>query len=319
MNLSFEHPVYLWYLFSIPLLIITHFLSLRSAKRKAMEFANFKTLKRVAGKKYLTKNTIILIIRVLVITLLILSASGTTLWYTTERNDNNYVIAIDVSSSMASKDVKPTRLEAAKKYSELFIDTLNTKTEIGVLTFSGVTLIEQTMTDDKEDVKAAIKDITIVKAGGTDIPGAIITGTNMLLSTPTRGRVLIMLTDGSSTLGNFIDKSLQKAVDYAVKNHVVINAVGIGSETGPIGYLPEYYNISATYNERTLRLMTNSTGGTLLEAKNEEEMKQAFAALTDAAEEAYVKVRLDLGLLVTALLLLFIEWGLINSRYRRIT
>ncbi|MFP4524402.1 MAG: BatA domain-containing protein, partial [Candidatus Woesearchaeota archaeon] len=101
MHLTFENPIYLWYLASIPLLVLTHFLSLRMAKRKAMRFANFQTLKRIAGERMVTKNVSVLIFRVLTVALLVLAASGVRLWYMAPQSDNNYVIGLDVSSSMS--------------------------------------------------------------------------------------------------------------------------------------------------------------------------------------------------------------------------
>lgn len=318
MQLSFDNPVYLWYFASIPLLIITHFISLKTAKHKAMRFANFRTLKRIAGDRLLTKNTNVLILRVIILSLLIFAAAGTKLWYETERSDNNYVIAIDVSSSMAAKDILPTRLEAAKLYANNFIGQLDSKSKVGVVSFSGVTLIEQVLSEDKSLSEVAIDEIEVVSAGGTDVPGAVITSTNLLLSDPDKGRVIIMLTDGSSTLGNFIDNSLDKAVEYAQEQHVIIHTVGIGSESGPIGYLPEYYNISATYNLRTLNLLTNSTGGVLFESYTDEEVDESYADLIGEKDKAIVHIKLDYGLLILGILMLFIEWGLTNTRYRRI-
>ena len=108
MYFTFENPVYLWYLASLPLLIMTHFLSLRTAKRKGMRFANFQTLKRIDGKKFITRNTLLLIIRLVVLLLLIGAASGVRVWYKASESDTNYVIAIDSSSSMAAKHFDPT-------------------------------------------------------------------------------------------------------------------------------------------------------------------------------------------------------------------
>ncbi|MBW2982780.1 VWA domain-containing protein [Candidatus Woesearchaeota archaeon] len=318
MNLTFENPVYLWYLASIPLLVLTHFLSLRMAKRKAMRFANFQTLKRIAGERLVTKNVSVLIFRVLTVALLVLAASGVRMWYKAPQSDNNYVIGLDVSSSMSAKDFSPDRLETAKSYAKEFVDTLNERTKAGVVTFAGVTMIEQTLTDDKAAVKSSIDRVQLTQTGGTDMPGALITATNMLLSDSDGGKVFILFTDGSSTLGNFIDGSLDQATEYAVEHKVVVNGVGIGTESAPIGYLPEYYNISSVFGLDNLRLITNRTSGVTIPASEEQDLEAAYVDLLKRSDESLVDVRLDLMFLVAGLLLLFIEWGLINSRYRRV-
>ena len=92
MYLSFEHPTYLWYLLSIPLLIVTHYAFLKYTRRRALKFANFQALKRVTDEKVVTKNHIQLIIRCAIIISLILAMAQTTLWYKGQSNNNNFII-----------------------------------------------------------------------------------------------------------------------------------------------------------------------------------------------------------------------------------
>lgn len=317
MYFTFENPVYLWYLASLPLLVMTHFLSLRTTKIKAMRFANFHTLKRIEGRKFITRNYLLLVLRLIILALLIAAASGIRVWYKTDQSDTNYVIAIDSSSSMAAKDFPPNRLEVAKTLATEFVNNINAQAKVGVLSFSGVTLVQQTLTEQHYEATLAIQSIGVTKAGGTDIPGAIITGVNLLLAEPEKGKAVVLFTDGSTTLGSFMDGSINEALAYAQQHKVVVHSIGIGSESVPIGYLPELYNISATYDLENLQLITNSTGGVLLEARANPE--DALQTLLGQAEESYVSIRVDLGLLVLGILLLFIEWGLINTRFRRIT
>jgi len=316
-DLAFENPIYLWYLLSIPLLIYTHFYFFRHAKSKAMKFANFEALKRVTGEKLITKNISILLIRSLILICVILAASGAVFWHEGNVNDNDFVIAIDASASMAAQDVVPTRLEAAKQTAIDFVNNMKSKSSIGVISFSGTTFIEITPIDNKESLKKTIENIEIAKIGGTDIAGAIITGTNLLLNSQ-KGKTIILITDGSNTVGAFIADSVKNSIDYAVKSHVIIHTIGVGSESGPIGYLPEYYNISAVYSENTLIEISNSTQGNYYKAMNTDELSQAYQDISQKSTKGLIPVKLSYGLMLIALLLLFIEWGLISTRFRRI-
>jgi Ca-activated chloride channel family protein len=315
-RITFENPMYLWYLLGIPLLIYTHFYLLRHSKAKAMKFANFDALKRVTGEKLITKNTSVLVMRVLVLACIIVAASGVVLWYQTQVNENDFIIAIDVSASMAAQDVAPTRLEAAKQTAIDFIDQLSSRSTIGIVTFSGTTFIDSIPIDNKNTLKKTIEVIEVAKTGGTDIAGAIITSTNMLLPSK-KGKTIIIFTDGSNTVGAFIENSIQNGLDYAIRNHVVIHAIGIGSEAGPIGYLPEYYNISAVYNENILKDVTNQTGGYYYQATDTSGLKQAYHDISLAAQKAYVPLPLSYSLMLIALVLLFLEWGFISTRFRK--
>ncbi len=316
-NLTFDNPLYLWYLLSIPFLIYTHFYLFRHTKLKAMKFANFDALKRVTGEKLITKNITLIVLRSILLACIILAVSGTTLWYSGLVNQNDFVIAIDVSASMAAQDIQPTRLEAAKNYANEIIDNLQTVSNIGIITFSGTTFIDSALIDNRDTLKKTIEAIEIAEIGGTDIAGALITGTNMLLASE-KGKTIILMTDGSNTVGAFISDSVKNALDYAKRNHVVVHAIGIGSESGPIGYLPQYYNVSAVYNENTLLDITNQTGGEYYIVKSNADLRAAEDKLEEASNKAMIPVKLSYGLMLVVLLLLFIEWGLVNTRFRRI-
>ena len=316
-SITFDNPVYLWYLLSIPLLIYTHFYLFRHSKARAMKFANFEALKRVTGEKLITKNITILIIRILILASVIIAASGAVIWYEGRVNRNDFVIAIDTSASMAAKDVTPTRLEAAKEAATDFINNLQTKSSIGIVSFSGTTFIESVPIDNKESLRKIISNIEVAKTGGTDISGAIITSTNLLLNSD-KGRSIILITDGSNTVGAFIRDSIKSSAEYAAEKHTVVHTVGVGSEAGPIGYLPEYYNVSAVYNEQTLKDISNMTYGEYFEAKNKEQLVEAYHDISESAKTGFIDIELSHPLMLLALLLLFLEWGLISTRFRKI-
>jgi Ca-activated chloride channel family protein len=318
MYLTFENPIYLWFLFAIPLFIISHFFFLRRSKSKAIKFANFEALQRVSGDKLITKNMTLLILRIMIIFCLVIAAAGTTYWYKGKSNNISYVVALDVSASMTSEDIKPTRFEAAKEYIRYFADSFDSRTKLGLVTFSGVTTIELYPLDSKLEFDMAVNEAEVLSTGGTDIPGAIITSTNMLLAEREAGRAILLVSDGINTMGAFISESMTEAVEYAKNNQVVIYTVGVGSDAGPLGYLPEYYNISSYYNEELLEYVSNETGGKYVYAEDSDQLMQAFDFLKLNVDDRYLDIDLSFGALLLSLGLLFVEWGLSNTVYRRI-
>ena len=318
MYLQFQQPVYLWFLLSIPLFIITHFWFLKSSRTKAIKFANFEALRRIAGEKLLTKNITHLVVRILVMFCLIMAISGATLWYKGMGNDVNFVVALDTSASMTSEDVSPTRFKAAKEYMEIFIDELDSETKLGLVTFAGSTMVEQTLTEKKSEFLLQLEGASISSTGGTDIPGAIITSTNLLLSEPDKGKTILLISDGVNTLGAFISDSVKQAVKYAKDNQVTINTIGLGTNTGPIGYLPEYYNLSSRYDSDLLRTIAEETEGSYVYVSSTDELRQAYQRFTENKTEKYLPVDLSLIGSLAALALLFFEWGIANTIYRRV-
>jgi Ca-activated chloride channel family protein len=317
MYVTFTHPEYLWYLLSVPLLVVSHFAFLKYSKRKALRFANFYALKKVSDQKILTKNHLVLIMRIFILIFMILAISGTIIWYKGYTNNNDYVIAIDISASMTAQDFPPTRLEAAKDFSIQFIDKVRSDSLIGVVSFTGGAFIEAIPTRQFGKVQDTIKDLEIAHAGGTNIADAIVTSTNLLLNSE-KGKTIILITDGSNTAAYFTKNPITEGIRYAQQNKVTIYTIGLGSNIGPIGYLPEYYNVSAVYDENNLFRMANETGGKYYDAKNPAELGAAYSDILSESQQAYIKVDMGLGLMIIALALVFIEWGMISTRFRSI-
>ncbi len=315
MDLTFNNPSYLWLLLSLPLLTITHFILLRYTKKKAIKFVNFDAMKRVSGFTLLTKNIPILILRLGVLLFFILGVAGTTLWYYGKTNENDFVLAIDASASMTTKDFEPDRLEAAKYSAVGFVNSLTTKTEIGVVSFAGIASIEQLTTADLLKVKEKINNIDVMVAGGTDLSAAIITSTNMLLNSR-KGKTIILLTDGSNTAGPFVDDIVQRGIDYAKKHHVVVHTIGIGTNESLVGFLPEELGVKSVFDTSALERIANQTNGEFYKAENKQELVSAYNSISEMSEEGFLSVDLSYTFLLIALIIVFIEWGLINTRFR---
>jgi len=316
MEITFSNPTFLLFLISIPMLIISHIFTVRYLERRAVRFANFEAIRRVTGGDrasiknsiLLTRNTPLLIMRLVSLTMLIFAAAGTSLWMYGTANNYNYVISIDASSSMLADDFSPTRLAAAKLAASEFVQTLPGRSSIGVLSFSGIPFIEQQPTTDKGKVLTAIERIKVRDAGGTDIASAIITGVNMLM--PQDTRALILLTDGRSTVG----VPLQEGVDYAVANHAVVNAIGVATLEG--GHYLQGSEVSIL-DEQSLQQVSQITGGKYLRAENPTAIAESLGSIASTAQ-GYYSVDLSGGLLLLSIGVLFIEWGLVTTRFKTI-
>lgn len=306
MEVVFAKPVYLWILGIIPLLIFIHFYSLRHGRKQALKFANYEAIRRVTGEQIVTKNILLLLMRLIVVVFLVLAAAGTAVWYIGSATEFDMVLAIDASSSMLAEDYQPNRLEAAKSAMTLFAQTVPGEVEVGLITFSGASFIKLKPTDNMQDVVAAIGKIEIEKLGGTDLGQAIITSANVM---PKEGpRVIVLLTDGQSNVGLDPDEGL----DYIKDDKIVVHTIGMGTkEGGPIG------DISATFqvDEETLKHIADATKGQFFMPRDVESLKAAFMSLAQF-KDAPIKKDLSLYLLTIAVGLIFIEWGLIGTRYK---
>ncbi len=316
-SIFFSKPEFLWLLLLLPAVIFAHFFFLFKTQKKALLFANFEALRRVDGKRHVVRNTPVLILRLFILLLLIISLSGVTVYYDGLRSNSDYVLAIDTSASMLTKDLTPSRFVVAKQGAITFINSLSSQTKVGLVSFSGVTKILSPLSFNHLDTHVNIGLLNISALSGTDITGAIVTGTNLLISS-NNSRSLIIFTDGIDTMGSFIDNSIKQAVAYALENDVVINTVGLGSNSAPVGYLPEIYNLKSSLDKKTLAYIANQTGGVVLFPKTSQDLLIGLKRLSSGTHKASLSFSLEKYGVLFSLLFLLIEWVFINLRFRRV-
>jgi len=307
-DVSFLNIQFLWALFTIPIMVALHFFMLKYTKRRAIIFANFEALKRVTGNVVLSKNITILIARILIILFLTLSAAGMTIWMKGPTSEFNYVIAVDTSSSMLADDFTPNRLIVAKQTAQDFVNQLNAETKIGVVSFSGISKVDTSITNDKKEVNSVIDKLDISSAGGTDISGAIITSVNILMSEPDKSRAVIVLTDGQQTIGS----PLEEGINYATSKNTLVHTIGIATEKG--GKF-EMTQLLSTLDETALKSISDNTGGKYFRVADKATMDAAFKEIVKSSEQN-IPFQLRLPFLIVGILLLFLEWVLINTRFR---
>lgn len=309
MEIVFRNTFYLWFLLVIPIMVVAHFFSLRYLKKRAIKFSNFIALARVSEKVGISSNYFVLLLRVLVFVAIIFAIAGTVLWYDGSKIDADYVIAIDASASMLAEDFLPNRFEASKAAANEFVNSLPFYSSVGLISFSGTSFVNQPITLDKMIISESIDALEIMRSGGTDIGGAIVTGTNLLMNSD-KPRVIVIITDGRANVGF----NVQNAIEYANRNYVIINTIAIGTEEGYFVEIDEALGpLGVDTNE--LNLTATSTGGEFYYPKTNEELGNIY---NEIARSKKTKVSLDLTffLLIFILAVLFLEWILINTRYR---
>ncbi|MEK6864338.1 MAG: VWA domain-containing protein [Nanoarchaeota archaeon] len=306
MNIEFLKPQYLLLLGVIPLIIFVHFYSLKHGRKQALKFANFDAIRRVTGERVIAKNVLLLLLRVIAVVTLIMAASGTKLWYEGQTLDYDLVLAIDASSSMLAEDYKPNRMEATKATLLMFLDTMPSSVNIGLLSFSGAAYIHSLPTNDFDKLRESIRTMDIQKLGGTDIGTAIITSTNMLSGQ--KPRVVILLSDGQSNIG----VNPEDALEYIKDTKVTIYTIGIGTSEGGI-----ISDIGASFkiDEDTLKLIASTTGGQYFRPTDEASLMATFGEIAKFSDRP-IGLDISIYLLFMTVLLLFVEWGLISTKYK---
>jgi Ca-activated chloride channel family protein len=302
--LIFTKPQFLIFLLAIPILIFFNIISIKLSKRRAIKFANFDAISRVRGADVFSKNISILYLHILIIILVVATISGMAWVGQVQSTDQSFVLVIDASRSMSAQDILPTRLDVAKKAAMDFLNMVPIKTRMGVISFAGATYIEQEVTDDSLLLANAINNINIKDIGGTDMLNSIVAAANLLSAE--ESRTVIMISDGSININ-----SLQKAVDYAKANNILVYTLGIGTEEGGVDEIGALFKIS----EETLTLLAENTGGKYYNIADIEDFYFSLNDIILLTKKTAV-FNLSVYLMILAIILFVLEFILISTRYR---
>ena len=189
-------------------------------------------------------------------------------------------MAIDVSASMLSQDLKPNRFEALKKVASQFVkDRPNDR--IGLVIYAGESYTKTPVTTDKSIILNALSEITYGQIeDGTAIGMGLATAVNRLKESKAKSRVIILLTDGVNNTG-FIDP--QTAAELAAEYGIKVYTVGIGTNgmalspyalnaDGSIIYRMQQVDI----DEPLMKKIAQVTKGRYFRATNNQKLQQIY-------------------------------------------
>jgi Ca-activated chloride channel homolog len=201
------------------------------------------------------------------------------------------MLCLDISGSMLAQDFTPNRMEAAKNVAAEFIDNRPTD-RIGLVIFSGESFTMCPLTTDRTVLKTQLYNVQSgLLEDGTAIGSGLATGVDRLRNSPSKSKVIILLTDGENN-GGLIDPNTAKEIAKSVG--VRVYTIGMGTE----GYAPvpvqtpggivmqrEKVNI----DEKLLTQIATETGGKYYRAKDNESLKNIYEEI-DRLERSKIEV-----------------------------
>jgi Ca-activated chloride channel family protein len=189
------------------------------------------------------------------------------------------VLALDVSTSMAARDVNPTRFRAAQRAATDFVDGVPTRFRVGLVAFSGTARLAVSPTRDHERVERAIANLDL--SDQTAIGEAIFASLDALEDVPReRGRRpearVVVLSDGDTNTG----RPNASAADAAATRGVPVSTIAFGTEDGTVTVQGE--TIPVTVNRDALREISERTEGRFFEARSAEQLSAVYSDLGTA-------------------------------------
>jgi Ca-activated chloride channel family protein len=184
------------------------------------------------------------------------------------------MICLDVSNSMLSEDITPSRLEKSKQTLSRLIDGFSND-KIGLIVFAGEAYIQLPITSDYTAAKMFISSINpqMVSRQGTAIGAAISLAVNSFSTNESSEKTIIVITDGENHEDNAVN-----AAKAALEKNIKVNVVGIGTVSGaPIPLYPGSTNfrkdnagnvVVTNLNEEMCQQIASAGAGIYVQADN---------------------------------------------------
>ena len=276
---KFLHPQWLWLLLVIPAVLAFHFFYLRK-RQPTLRFSSLTGFSNVPNSCRTKLKDLPVILRSLVIAALIVAlarpqSSSSSQNITTEGID--IVMALDISASMLAEDLKPNRIEAAKKVARDFIDQ-RPNDRIGLVVFSGESFTQCPMTTDHAVLKNLLLGIQSgMLADGTALGEGLATAVNRIRNSTAKSKVIILLTDGVNNIGAIAPETAGDIAQALVSGSIRSawnGRHGALSGTDPAGYPVPVY--AGTDRRSRLTKIAGSTGGKYFRATSSGQLKTIY-------------------------------------------
>lgn len=293
-NIQFLHPAFFWLLLLLPLIGWWY----RHQYRLRYATLRMPTLAPVAGVSTWRSRLrpALPVMRALAVIFLIvaLARPQRTLQEEDIKAEGiDIMLAMDLSSSMLARDFEPDRLEVCKRVASAFVDKRRYD-RMGLVVFAGEAFTQTPLTTDHKMVKEFLANLECgTLEDGTAIGMGLATAVNRLKDSPSKSKVVILLTDGVNNAGYV--KPLT-AADIAQEFDIKVYTIGVGSNGDAL--TPVSRRSDGRYifglarveiDEALLQQIAEMTGGRYFRALSEEGLEEIYDAI-DQLEKTEIDV-----------------------------
>ena len=298
--MTFANPAYFLLLLLLIPWIVWYFL-FRSKSESHILWASTEALRRVphTWRTRLVHLPFFLrtVLYVLAVIIFARPQTGSS-WRTGQTEGIDIMMALDISTSMATPDISPNRITAAR---DVALDFINNRPNdnIGLTLFGGEAFTQCPLTTDHATLMQSFKGANCnlqndgIIQPGTAIGMGIASAVSHLENSPSKSKVVILLTDGANNTGEI---SPLMATDMAKNLGIRIYTILLGSNSKvnvPVAQLPngEVYTqqVDDTTDPSTLKQIANETGGIFYHASSRSSLKQVYDDI-DKLEKTKLKV-----------------------------
>ena len=288
--MTFEWPMLLLSLFAVPALVMGYRAQLRRRDQRRAQLAAEGLVAAAAGRPDRWRHVAPLLL-LAALTLLLASLARPSATVAEPRREGTVILAFDVSTSMAARDLAPTRLDAAKAAARTFVSKQPSSIRLGVVAFGDSAVISQQPTNDRTEVLAAID--RLAPQGGTALGRGIVSAISAIAGKPisvdetgqdgTAGgqdigyygsAAVVLLSDGENTT----EPDPLVLAELASTAGVRIFPIGLGSPQGTVLEV-DGFQISTRLDEATLQQIAKTTDGTYYAASDTAALGKVYSSI----------------------------------------
>lgn len=295
---QFQYPHFLWFLLSVPGILLLAAYFFRWRKSAMVQLGQIeRLLKPWSGIRFWWKTGLISL------SFVFLTVAWANPQWGSKKQESvqkaaDIFIALDISQSMLCRDVSPSRLELARIFTQKLVQKLEGE-RIGVIFFAGNAFLGVPLSTDYTFVLQSLQSAhpEMLTEQGTAIASALELADKSFDSGSGGGKAVILITDG--------ENHDEEAVDMAKKLHdkgIVITAIGAGTSDGgpiPVGdweggqYKRDEKGevVRTRLNEELLQKMASAGGGGVYHIQQGDRAVQSVINSMSALEKSTISVQ----------------------------
>jgi len=199
------------------------------------------------------------------------------------------LIGIDLSRSMLTPDVTPSRLDRAKLLVQSLLGRLGGE-RVGLVAFSGTAFLQSPLSADYEILREFLPSLgpDFMPVGGTNYGALMDTAASAFSSGPGSDRYLIILSDGGAT-----DDDWRSHIPALTNRGIRVIGLGIGTAKGALipdgagGFLKDENGgvVMSKLESETLRELSAKTGGVYRDGSEWVDLAQLLKTTVEAGRK----------------------------------
>jgi Ca-activated chloride channel family protein len=229
--MSFGDPRWLWALLALPILLLIEWGAVVRSDRVLRELVGARPDSVLLEQRRAGQRRLSMALRLLALALLALGAADPQWGRELVRrgaSGSDVVLVIDVSASMDTRDVAPSRIEEARREALAVLDRLE-GSRVGLVAFAGDAVRLCPLTLDLGAVRLSLQGLGsgAVSEPGTDLGRALRTAARVLPGGRREEQAVVLWTDGED-----LEHGAAPAIDDLARAGIRVFAIGVGTPAG---------------------------------------------------------------------------------------